>query len=97
MLRRFGLRLLVSSYDPTPNDGRRMKPTNAESILPGMFRVVTANDPRRNAEIDAAIRETVDGVDFGAVLRAEGTTTVSLDDDDHLVRIHPDGTVTRLD
>lgn len=45
-----------------------------------------------NAEISAAIQESLGGADYGATLAARGMTTVSLDDDGRLVEHRPDGT-----
>ena len=50
-----------------------------------------------NAEVNAAISERLRSVNYGDVLAGEGTATVALDDDGHLVRYDPDGTTTRLD
>lgn len=49
-----------------------------------------------NAEVDAAISETVRAVRFGQVLAARGVTTVALDDEGRLTRYHPDGTTSLL-
>ncbi len=49
-----------------------------------------------NAEVDAAISETVRTVRFGEVLAARGVTTVALDDEGRLTRYHPDGTTSLL-
>ena len=46
-----------------------------------------------NAEIDAAISETVR---FGEVLATRGVTTVALDDEGRITRHHPDGTTSLL-
>lgn len=50
-----------------------------------------------NAEADAAIAERLRIVDYGAVLAAEGVSTVALNDEGRLVRYDPDGTSTPLD
>jgi hypothetical protein len=50
-----------------------------------------------NAEADAVVAERLRMVDYGAVLAAEGVSTVALNDDDRLVRYDPDGTSTALD
>ena len=49
-----------------------------------------------NAEIDTGIEERVRSLDFGAVLAAEGVSTVTLDEQGRLVRHHPDGTSSLL-
>ena len=46
-----------------------------------------------NAEVDAAISETVR---FGEVLATRGVTTVALDDEGRITRHHPDGTTSLL-
>lgn len=50
-----------------------------------------------NAETDAGIAERLRAVDFGAVLAAEGVSTVALNEEGHLVRHNPDGTSTVLE
>jgi ParD-like antitoxin of type II bacterial toxin-antitoxin system len=50
-----------------------------------------------NAETDAAITERLRTVDYGAVLAAEGVSTVALNDEGRLVRYDPNGTTTPLD
>jgi hypothetical protein len=50
-----------------------------------------------NAEADAVVAERLRMVDYGAVLAAEGVSTVALNDDGRLVRYDPDGTSTALD
>jgi hypothetical protein len=49
-----------------------------------------------NAEITAALEESLAGSDYGAVLAARGVTTVALDEDGRLVQYRPDGTSTVL-
>ena len=49
-----------------------------------------------NAELDAAISESVRAVSFGEVLAARGVTTVAVDDQGRLTRYHPDGTTSEL-
>jgi hypothetical protein len=49
-----------------------------------------------NAEIDAAIQESVRDTHYGERLAAEGISTVALDDDGNLVQHHPDGSSTVL-
>ena len=46
-----------------------------------------------NAEISAAIEESLTAVDYGAILADRGITTVALDDDGQIVEYRPDGTV----
>jgi hypothetical protein len=45
-----------------------------------------------NAEITAAVEESLADADYGAVLAARGITTVALDADGHIVEYQPDGT-----
>lgn len=45
-----------------------------------------------NAEVAAAIDESLARTHFGHVLAAEGITTVALDDDGRIVEYRPDGT-----
>jgi hypothetical protein len=47
-----------------------------------------------NAEIAAAIEESLARADYGARLAAEGMTTVALDENGALVEYSPDGTAT---
>jgi hypothetical protein len=49
-----------------------------------------------NAEITAALEESLADSDYGAVLAARGVTTVALDEDGRLVQYRPDGTTTVL-
>jgi hypothetical protein len=49
-----------------------------------------------NAEITAALEESLADSDYGAVLAARGVTTVALDEDGRLVQYRPDGTSTVL-
>lgn len=49
-----------------------------------------------NAEISAAIEESLARTDYGATLAARGITTVALDDDGELVQYRPDGSATAL-
>lgn len=49
-----------------------------------------------NAEISAAIEESLTGVDYGATLAARGITTVALDDDGELVHYRPDGSSAKF-
>ena len=46
-----------------------------------------------NAEISAAIEESLAATDYGAILADRGVTTVALDDDGNIVEYRPDGTV----
>jgi hypothetical protein len=50
-----------------------------------------------NAEISAAIEESLAGTDYGAALSAQGITTVALNDDGDIVEYRPDGTVSVVD
>jgi len=50
-----------------------------------------------NAEISAAIQESLAGANYGAVLAARGITTVALDDNSEIVQYQPDGSSSRLD
>lgn len=52
---------------------------------------------RVDVRVDVAVGEQVRLVDFGAVLAAEGVTTVALRDDGRLVRYQPNGTATPVD
>jgi ParD-like antitoxin of type II ParDE toxin-antitoxin system len=45
-----------------------------------------------NAEISAAIEERLASTDYGAVLAAQGVTTVALTEDGHIIEYRPDGT-----
>jgi hypothetical protein len=45
-----------------------------------------------NAEIAAAIEESLLTADYGETLAAQGITTVALDDDGRIVEYRPDGT-----
>ncbi len=45
-----------------------------------------------NAEISAAIEETLARTNYGDVLAERGITTVALDDDGRIVEYRPDGT-----
>jgi hypothetical protein len=47
-----------------------------------------------NAEIDAAVQESLAGADYGQLLAQRGITTVSLDDSGRIVEHRPDGTAT---
>ncbi len=49
-----------------------------------------------NAEITAAIEESLARVDYGKTLAARGITTVAIDDDGALVQYRPDGTSSVL-
>jgi hypothetical protein len=42
-----------------------------------------------NAEISAAIEESLTGADYGAALAAQGITTVALNDDGEIVEYGP--------
>lgn len=45
-----------------------------------------------NAEISAAIEESLAGADYGRVLAGRGVTTVALNDNGEMVEHRPDGT-----
>jgi hypothetical protein len=49
-----------------------------------------------NAEISAAIEESLARGDYGATLAARGITTVGLDDNGEIVQYRPDGSTTVL-
>jgi hypothetical protein len=49
-----------------------------------------------NAELDASIQSRAGSLSFGAVLAAEGMTTVALDEDGALLEYRPDGSATVL-
>jgi hypothetical protein len=49
-----------------------------------------------NAEVSAAIEESLARGDYGATLAARGITTVALDDDGEIVQYRPDGSTTVL-
>jgi hypothetical protein len=71
-----------------------------EAALDGTLTLSDLNPEERrvtNAEADAAIAERLRTVDYGAVLAAEGVSTVALNDEGRLVRYDPDGTSTPLD
>ncbi|TFV59384.1 hypothetical protein E4P42_08160 [Mycobacterium sp. PS03-16] len=50
-----------------------------------------------NAEISAAIEDSLARTDYGASLAARGVTTVALGDDGELVQYRPDGSTAVLD
>jgi hypothetical protein len=71
-----------------------------EAALAGDVPLATLSPDERvvvNAEIDVAIAEHAQASDYGAVLAAEGITTVALDDDGNLVAYHPDGSRTPVE
>ncbi|MHC9292944.1 TA system antitoxin ParD family protein [Mycobacterium sp. LTG2003] len=49
-----------------------------------------------NAEISAAIEESLGRADYGKTLAARGITTVAIDDDGEIVQYRPDGSTTAL-
>ena len=49
-----------------------------------------------NAEISAAIEESLAGTDYGALLAARGITTVALDESGQLIEHRPDGSASVL-
>ncbi|MBX9639696.1 MAG: ParD-like family protein [Mycobacteriaceae bacterium] len=50
-----------------------------------------------NAEISAAIEESLAGAHYGDLLAARGITTVALNDDGEIVEYRPDGTTSVVD
>lgn len=50
-----------------------------------------------NAEISAAIEESLATANYGDLLSARGITTVALNDDDEIVEYRPDGTTSVVD
>ena len=50
-----------------------------------------------NAEISAAVEESLTAADYGEALSARGITTVSLNDDGEIVEHRPDGTTSVVD
>jgi len=50
-----------------------------------------------NAEVNAAIAESLAQTNYGEILAARGITTVALDDDGNMVERRPDGTTVVLD
>lgn len=50
-----------------------------------------------NAEISAAIEESLAAADYGRALSAQGITTVALNDDGEIVEYRPDGTTSVVD
>lgn len=50
-----------------------------------------------NAEISAAIEESLAATDYGDVLSARGITTVALNADGEIVEYRPDGTTSVVD
>lgn len=49
-----------------------------------------------NAEISAAIEESLTRADYGKTLATRGITTVAIDDDGEIVQYRPDGSTTVL-
>lgn len=49
-----------------------------------------------NAEISAAIEESLAGTDYGALLAARGITTVALDESGQIIEHRPDGSSSVL-
>jgi len=49
-----------------------------------------------NAEISAAVEESLARADYGATLAARGITTVAVNDDGAIVQYRPDGSATVL-
>jgi hypothetical protein len=83
----------VSSFHSTAR--RRVEATLAGSLA--MTELLPEERLVANAEVNAAISERLRSTNYGDVLAGEGTATVALDDDGHLVRYDLDGTTTRLD
>lgn len=83
----------VSSFHSTAR--RRVEATLAGSLA--MTELLPEERLVANAEVNAAISERLRSMNYGDVLAGEGTATVALDDDGHLVRYDLDGTTTRLD
>ncbi|GFG65297.1 hypothetical protein MKUB_27870 [Mycobacterium kubicae] len=50
-----------------------------------------------NAEISAALEESLAAAHYGDLLRAQGITTVALNDDGQIVEYQPDGTTSVVD
>lgn len=50
-----------------------------------------------NAEISAAIEESLSTTNYGDTLSARGITTVALNDDGEIVEYRPDGTTAVVD
>lgn len=50
-----------------------------------------------NAEISAAIEESLAAAHYGDALSAQGITTVALNDDGEIVEYRPDGTMSVVD
>lgn len=50
-----------------------------------------------NAEISAAIEESLAAAHYGRELSAQGITTVALNDDGEIVEYRPDGTTSKVD
>lgn len=65
--------------------------TDSVIVMGTAAEVFMAKNPT-NDEIDAAIAKRLDEVDFAAEFRAEGITTVALDEDGRIVEHRPDGT-----
>ncbi|HZY77027.1 MAG TPA: hypothetical protein VFE40_11970 [Jatrophihabitantaceae bacterium] len=71
-----------------------------EAALAGELELTELTGPERvvlNAELDAAIQESLHRTHYGSVLAARGITTVALDDDGNLVEYRPDGSSTVRD
>lgn len=78
----------------TSLEGRRLR-----QVAAGEAQFSTLSPQERtlaHATIDARSAERVAAERFGAAARVAGQTTVSIDDDGHLVEIAPDGTRRRL-
>ena len=70
-----------------------------EAALSGTLELADLNADERlvvDAEIDAAIQESLLATDYGKLLAAEGIRTVALDEHGNLIEHHPDGTSNPL-
>ena len=66
-----------------------------EAALAGRLDIAFLNDAEGvvfNAEVDAAIEESLARDNWGESLAAQGMTTVALNDDGEMVEYRPDGT-----
>jgi hypothetical protein len=74
--------------------GRRIEAVFA-GLVP-MDSLSPAESTVLNAEITARVDERIAAVNSSELLRAQGVTTVVLDEDGNLVEQHPDGTTVTL-
>ena len=66
-----------------------------EAALAGQIDIAVLNTEEGvvfNAEVSAAIEESLARTDYGAVLASRGITTVAVDEDGQIVEHRPDGT-----